>query len=143
MTVTAPWRDGAPIDPRYTCKGANVSPALSWSAAPQGTREIAVTLVDQDASFNHWTMAGIKPTVTSLAENTLPEGAVVALNGSGAARYTGPCPPAGTTHTYRVTVHYLDSALLLSSGGSPDDMRLAIDDATLATAQVTGTFTGT
>ena len=102
-----------------------------------------MTLVDQDASFNHWTMAGIKPTVTSLAENTLPEGAVVALNGSGATRYTGPCPPAGTTHTYRVTVHYLDSALLLSSGGSPDDMRLAIDDATLATAQVTGTFTGT
>ena len=143
LTVTAPWRDGAPIDPRYTCKGANVSPALSWSAAPQGTEEIAITLIDQDASFDHWTMAGIKPATISLAENTPPEGAVAAHNGSGASGYTGPCPPAGTTHTYRITVHYLDTALLLSSGGSADDMRTAIDDATLATAQVTGTFTGT
>lgn len=142
LTVTAPWRDGAPIDPRYTCKGANVSPALSWSAAPQGTEEIAITLIDQDASFDHWTMAGIKPTTTSLAENTPPEGAVAALNGSGVSGYTGPCPPAGTTHTYRITVHYLDSALLLSSGGSARDMRVAIDDATIATAQVSGTFTG-
>jgi Raf kinase inhibitor-like YbhB/YbcL family protein len=143
LTVTAPWRDGAPIDPRYTCKGANVSPPLSWVAAPQGTKEIAVTLIDEDANFDHWTMAGIKPGTTSLAENTPPEGAVAALNGSGAAGYTGPCPPAGTTHTYRITVHYLDTALLLSSGGSAADMRAAIDDATLATAQVTGIFTGT
>jgi Raf kinase inhibitor-like YbhB/YbcL family protein len=140
LAVTAPWRDGAPIDPRYTCKGANVSPPLSWSAAPQGTREIAITLIDQDADFDHWTMAGIKPATTSVTENTPPQGAVAALNGSGAAGYTGPCPPAGTTHTYRITVYYLDSALLLSSGGSTDDMRAAIDDATIATAEVTGTF---
>lgn len=143
LTVTAPWRDGAPIDPRYTCKGANVSPALSWTTAPQGTREIAVTLIDQDANFDHWTIAGIKPAVTGLGENTPPEGAVAALNGSGASGYAGPCPPAGTTHTYRITVHYLDTALLLASGGTADAMRAAIDAATIATAQVTGTFTGT
>lgn len=142
LTVTAPWRDGAPIDPRYTCKGANVSPALTWSAAPQGTEEIAITLVDQDADFDHWTMAGIKPTIRGVGENTPTEGAVAALNGSGVAAYTGPCPPAGTTHTYRITVHYLDSALLLTNGGSASDMRAAINEATLATAQVTGTFTG-
>jgi hypothetical protein len=40
-------------------------------------------------------------------------------------------------------VHYLDTALLLSSGASASEMRTAIDDATLATAQVTGTFAGT
>jgi hypothetical protein len=39
-------------------------------------------------------------------------------------------------------VHFLDQPLLLSSGGSADDMRAAIDDATLATAQVSGTFIG-
>jgi hypothetical protein len=38
-------------------------------------------------------------------------------------------------------VHFLDHALLLSSGGSAKAMRTAIDDATLATAQVSGTFT--
>ena len=87
-------------------------------------------------------MAGIAPDITGLAENTPPEGAVAALNGTGDPGYTGPCPPAGATHTYRITVHYLDRALLLSSGGTAVAMRAAIDDATLATAEVTGTFTG-
>ncbi|MGZ7023291.1 MAG: YbhB/YbcL family Raf kinase inhibitor-like protein, partial [Ilumatobacteraceae bacterium] len=54
----------------------------------------------------------------------------------------GPCPPAGTTHTYRIAVHYLSRALHLTSGGSAADMRAAIDAATIASAQVTGTFTG-
>jgi len=64
---------------------------------------------------------------------------VAALNGSGKAAYTGPCPPSGT-HTYRITVYYLDHPLLLSSGGSTDAMRAAIADATIDTAEVTGTF---
>ncbi len=142
LTVTAPWRNGSPIDPRYTCKGDNVAPALSWTSAPEGTQEIAITLIDQDFDFDHWTLAGIGPDVTSLAENTTPAGAVAALNGSGKAGYTGPCPPAGVTHTYRITVHYLERALQLTAGGKAVDMRAAIDANTLATAQVTGTFTG-
>ena len=142
LTVTAPWRDGSPIDPRYTCKGDNVSPALSWTKAPSGTQEIAITMIDQDASFDHWTMTGVAPDVVSVAENTPPEGAVEALNGEGGRGYTGPCPPAGSRHVYRITVHYLDKPLLLTSGGSADDMRAAIDDATIATAQVSGSFIG-
>jgi Raf kinase inhibitor-like YbhB/YbcL family protein len=140
--LTAPWRDGGPIDARYTCEGDDVSPALTWKKAPAGTQEIAITMIDQDASFDHWTMAGIAPDIASVAENTPPEGAVAALNGSGGFGYAGPCPPAGSRHVYRITVHFLDQPLLLSSGGSADDMRAAIDDATLATAQVSGTFIG-
>jgi Raf kinase inhibitor-like YbhB/YbcL family protein len=140
LTITAPWRDGAPIDARYTCKGANVAPALTWSPAPEGTQEIAVTMIDQDAAFDHWTMAGIGPDVTALGEGEVPAGAAVALNGSGVAAYTGPCPPAGTTHTYRITVHYLNRALQLTSGGAAAAMRTAIDAATITTVQVTGTF---
>ena len=142
LAVTAPWRDGSPIDARYTCKGANVAPALSWTEAPEGTQEIAITMIDEDFDFDHWTMAGIAPDVTTLAENTTPEGAVAALNGSGVAGYTGPCPPTGATHTYLITVHFLDRALQLTAGGPAADMRTAIDAATIATAEVTGTFTG-
>lgn len=142
LAVTAPWRDGGPIDARYTCKGENIAPALSWTDAPEGTQEIAIMMIDQDFTYDHWAMAGIAPDITTLAENTAPEGAVAALNGAGAAGYSGPCPPAGLTHTYRITVHYLDRALLLVAGGAAADMRAAIDAATIATAQVTGTFTG-
>ena len=142
LSITAPWRDAAPIDPRYTCKGANIAPALSWTAAPEGTQEIALTMVDQDATFDHWTLTGIAPDVVSLAEGQVPTGAVAALNGAGTAAYTGPCPPAGATHTYRITVHYLNRALLLAAGGVAADAHTAIDAATIASAQVTGTFTG-
>ena len=142
LALTAPWRDGAPIDDRYTCIGENFAPALSWTAAPAGTQEIAVTMIDQDAAFDHWTMAGIRPNVTSLAENVAPEGAVAALSGAGVAGYTGPCPPAGTTHRYRINVYFLNRALQLTSGGPAVNMRTAIDAATITTVQVTGTFTG-
>jgi Raf kinase inhibitor-like YbhB/YbcL family protein len=142
LVVTAPWRDDGPIDPRYTCKGLNVAPALSWTAAPTGTQEIAITMIDQDINLDHWAVAGIGPDVTALAEGATPAGAVAAVNGTGTTGYTGPCPPVGSTHTYRITVHYLNHALQLAAGGAAAAMLDAIDAATIATAQVSGTFTG-
>ena len=99
-------------------------------------------MIDQDAAFAHWAMTGLTPDRTGLAEAEVPQGAAVAVNGSGAAAYTGPCPPAGATHTYRISVAYLNRALGLASGGASADVRAAIDAATIATAPVTGTFTG-
>ncbi len=132
LTVTAPWRNGAPIDPRYSCKGVNVSPALSWSPAPAGTKSIAVTMVDLDfTSFNHWTLTSVPVDATTLAEGAA----------AGAGGYSGPCPPAGTTHTYEITVHYLGSALA-ATADTGVAQRPAIDAATIASAKVTGVFTG-
>ena len=33
----APWLEGGQIDPRNTCDGENIAPALSWGAVPEGT----------------------------------------------------------------------------------------------------------
>jgi phosphatidylethanolamine-binding protein (PEBP) family uncharacterized protein len=132
LTVTAPWRNGAPIDPRYSCKGVNVSPALSWSPAPAGTKAIAVTMVDLDfTSFNHWTLTSVPVDATTLAEGAA----------AGAGGYSGPCPPAGTTHTYEITVHYLGTAGAATTETGVAQ-RPAIDAATIASAKVTGVFTG-
>ena len=143
LALTAPWRDGAPIDAHYTCVGENVAPALSWTAPPPGTQQIAITMADVDlVAFDHWALAGIPPDVANLAENAVPASAIAALNGAGTVGYTGPCPPAGVTHTYRFTVHYLDRAVSVASGAAAAELRAAIDASTIATAQVTGTFTG-
>ena len=43
----------------FGCSGGNVSPALSWSHAPSGTKSFALILHDPDAptgvgGFTHW-----------------------------------------------------------------------------------------
>lgn len=141
LVVTAPWRDGAPIDARYTCDGPNVAPPLSWSAAPAGTAEIAITLTDDDApGYVHWVIAGLGAQTIAIAEDFVPLGAVEAANGAGGLGYTGPCPPAGSTHTYRFTVHYLGQASGLDDGAPGADMSARIEELTIASTEVTGTF---
>ncbi len=141
LVATAPWRNGEAIDPRYTCDGLNVAPALSWSAAPAGTVEIAITLVDLEAPlFAHWVIAGLSPATIALDEDTVPVGAYEAVNGAGDVGYTGPCPPAGTTHNYVVAVHYLGGATGLDDGSSAEDSIAAIEANETAVADVTGTF---
>jgi Raf kinase inhibitor-like YbhB/YbcL family protein len=142
LAAVAPWRDGALIDARYTCDGLNISPPLSWPAAPAGTVEIAITLGDEQLpTFIHWVAAGIDPTVTSVTESALPDGAIEGVNGNGTTGYTGPCPPKGETHTYQLTVHYLGLRIELADGAAGADMLAAIQSNTIATAVTTGTYT--
>ncbi|MDP2292358.1 MAG: YbhB/YbcL family Raf kinase inhibitor-like protein [Actinomycetota bacterium] len=143
-TATAPWRDGQAIDARYTCEGDNVSPALAWTDAPDGTVEIAISMTDLDApQFVHWVIAGISPEAIALNEDTVPIGAYEATNGNGDLGYTGPCPPAGSTHSYVITVHYLGAATGLDDGTPGADLMLAIESVQTASAEVAGTFSRT
>jgi len=100
--------------------GQDVSPQLSWSGAPEGTKSYAVTVYDPDApttsGFWHWAVANIPATVTSLDEGVgddqgegLPAGAYQLPNDARAARFIGAAPPAGHgEHRYFITVHALD-----------------------------------
>ncbi|GAA5056114.1 hypothetical protein HNP84_006968 [Thermocatellispora tengchongensis] len=100
--------------------GEDISPHLSWSGAPEGTRSYAVTMYDPDAptgsGFWHWAVADIPASVTELATGAgddtgalLPPGAVRIPNDVRAARYIGAAPPAGHgRHRYFIVVHALD-----------------------------------
>src|SRR5262249_17624092 len=54
------------------CVGDNVSPQLSWSGAPEGTKSFAFTMVDPEGRLGlgvyHWVAYGIPANVTSFAE---------------------------------------------------------------------------
>ena len=96
------FHSGATIPVRYTCDGANVSPALRWTAPPKGTASFSVRVFDPDApggGFLHWQIARLRPTARGLPSASKLGGP----NGAGANGYTGPCPPSGTHH-YRFEV---------------------------------------
>ena len=100
--------------------GKDISPQLSWSGAPEGTKSYAVTVYDPDAptgsGFWHWAVADIPATVTELPEGAgddassgLPEGAFQVPNDRRAARFIGGAPPVGDpAHRIFVVVHALD-----------------------------------
>ena len=70
----------------------------------------------------------------------MPLGAYEASNSLGDIGYTGPCPPAGSTHRYTFTVHYLGEATGLDDGTPASELLSAISAAETATAEVIGTF---
>lgn len=100
--------------------GQDVSPQLSWSGAPDGTKSYAVTVYDPDAptgsGFWHWVVANVPSRVRELPEGAgdetgsgLPEGAVQYRNDAGQARFLGAAPPAGHgQHRYFIVVYAVD-----------------------------------
>jgi Raf kinase inhibitor-like YbhB/YbcL family protein len=89
--------------------GANISPALAWSGAPEGTRSYAITCFDPDAPTGsgwwHWVVTDIPADVTSFDEGAeLPPGSRTWLNDYGYTGWGGPWPPPGPAHHYVFTV---------------------------------------
>lgn len=101
------------------CEGENLSPALEWEGAPEGTRSFAITVFDPDAptdgGWRHWTVVNIPGEVTKLEEGAstqgkLPEEAIEVENDFGETHYGGPCPPKGDKpHRYVFSVYALKS----------------------------------
>ena len=145
FAITAPWLEGAPIDVINTCDGQDLSPALSWTAVPAGTVELAFVMADESVGdgtpFIHWVMAGINPNEISLIEGDMPAGSILGVNSFGNLRYDGPCPPSGdAAHVYRITVYALSQQVELADGSPAEDLIGFIQNVALASADATGTF---
>ena len=93
------------------CVGENVSPQLSWSNAPEGTKSFALLMEDPEgrggAGVHHWVAYGIPASVTSFAEGEVSKPSEKYVGGKstqGVGNYSGPCTPPGTPHHYTFVV---------------------------------------
>lgn len=143
MELSTPaFAPGARIPARYTCEGEDVSPALSWTAPPAGTRSLALIVEDPDApgrTFTHWLAWGIDPGCAGLGEGERAprEG----RNDFGAPGYRGPCPPVGHgPHRYVFRLLALDAELDLPPGASRGQVERALAGHVLAEAELVGIY---
>ena len=146
--------ESVPIECVYGgCGGGNVSPDLSWSDAPEGTKSFALLCHDPDAptgtGFYHWTMWNIPASATGLAAGAgardalhAPPGAACGFTDYGEVGYGGPCPPPGPAHRYNFTLYALDVESLdgLNEYTTGAKLRFMIRNNTLAEARLTGLY---
>jgi Raf kinase inhibitor-like YbhB/YbcL family protein len=114
--------DSGAIPAVYTCEGKDVSPPLSWSGVPAGTKSLALIVDDPDApdpaqprmTWVHWVLYDLPATASALPEAVasaaLPSGTREGLNDWGRTGYGGPCPPIGR-HRYFHKLYALDTVL--------------------------------
>ena len=147
MKLSSPaFDEGELIDPKYTCDGENVSPALKWQDVPGQAKSLALIMDDPDAPsgvFVHWLLFDIPATEKGLAEGAGNKKGGVGLhgkNGFGKVAYGGPCPPSGT-HRYYFRLYALDKSPAAQPGVSRSQLDAAMGGHILAEAQLMGRYT--
>jgi Raf kinase inhibitor-like YbhB/YbcL family protein len=136
----------------FGCKGGNISPELSWSGAPPGTKSFAILMHDPDAPTGsgwwHWVVYNIPATVSSLPagagdpkKSLLPAGALQGRTDFGDPGYGGPCPPPGKPHRYYVRVYALKvEKLEVPADATAAFVGFSVRMHALATAELMGTY---
>lgn len=147
ITSTA-FAEGQPIPEKYTCSGKDVSPPLTWSNAPAGTKSFALVAEDPDAPMGtwvHWVIYDLPADTTALPEDVAKSqyvsgNAKQGLNDFHRLGYGGPCPPPGKPHRYYFKLYALDAMLNLKPGATKQELLKAMEGHILAEGQLMGTF---
>lgn len=141
------FTEGGMIPRQYTCDGEDMSPPLSWSGIPEGTKSIAIIADDPDAPggmWVHWVVYNLPPDLKGLPENvpaqkTLANGGIQGMTDFRRIGYGGPCPPSGT-HRYFFKVYALDAVLDLDPGAIKKRLLNAMEGHILAEGELMGKY---
>ena len=152
MKLSSPnFQHQGQIPKAYTCDGKDISPALAWSGAPEGTGSFALIVDDPDApdplnpkmTWVHWVIYNLPSTADSLSEGVtpenLPEGTLDGVNDWKKTGYGGPCPPIGT-HRYVFKLYAIDRVLPDLEHPTKDRLLSAMGEHVLAEAELIGLY---
>lgn len=145
--ISSEFKDGEMIPAKYTADGANVSPPLSWTPVPEGTKSIVLISDDPDAPMGtwvHWVMYNLPADLTGLPENVPagenpPTGGKHGVTDFGRYGYGGPAPPSGT-HRYFFKIYALDVMLDIKGSIKKEDVIRAMKGHVLAQGQLMGRY---
>ena len=149
------FETGKAIPLKYSAYGDNISPKLTWSNLPDGTKQLALIcddpIVDMPQPFVHWVIYNIPATAKGLPE-ALPTDAIVAApedlkgatqgnSGLRSPGYFGPRPPAdGKDHEYHFKLYALDAELNLAEGLDKAALLKAMETHVLGTTELVGLY---
>lgn len=152
--LTSPgFADEDDLPAKHSFGEDNLSPALSWTGAPEGTKQFVVSCFDPDAptpsGFWHWFVAGLPADATGVDEGaghigggSLPGVVLQLKNDYGTRDFGGAAPPPGDRpHRYMFAVHALDVAELgIDADTSPAKASFMMLQHIIARATLTGMF---
>lgn len=145
------FNDNQIIPLRHTMKGAggsNISPQLSWSNFPSGTKSFALCIYDDHPIANrwiHWLIVNIPVSVNFFPEGAtlnLPKEVFEANNSFGFQGYGGPEPPVGSgKHKYIIKLFALDTEKIqISQIATINNLDSAISGHLLKSTFISGFF---
>jgi Raf kinase inhibitor-like YbhB/YbcL family protein len=146
--TSASFEADSALPAKYTCDGADVSPALAWNEPPTGTQSFALVVDDPDSpqkTVIHWLIYDLPPTTRALPEGVptkakLPDGSRQGKNDHGKIGYSGPCPPPGAAHHYFFKLYALDYRTGLKPKAAAAEVEKAIKGHILAQAELIARF---
>ena len=145
--TSSAFTEGGTIPRQYTCDGNDISPPLSWSDVPDGTKSFALIADDPDApagTWVHWVVYNIPAGTTKLQEQvpaskTLPDGSVQGINDFKKTGYGGPCPPGGI-HRYFFKLYALSGSVDLGPNATKNELLQAMEGKIVRETKLMGTY---
>lgn len=132
---------------KYSAKGGNISPPLSWADAPMNVQSFALLCEDPDApsgNFTHWTVYNIPADWRSLPENFANSDIAGKVhqgkNGTGRIGYFGPQPPPNESHHYRFRLYAVSEKTDLPEGISEQELMQEIGSKVICESNITADF---
>jgi Raf kinase inhibitor-like YbhB/YbcL family protein len=148
VVASSSFADGGTIPSKFTCDGGDVSPQISFTVPPAGTKSFALIVDDPDApagSFVHWVVFNLPATLRDLPEGAsaraeIMQVAVQGKNDFDKNGYGGPCPPGSNPHHYSFRVYALDTTLELPEGSTKREVAQAATGHVVAEGKLIGLY---
>ncbi len=144
LSLTSPsFQNNAVLPAKFTCDGNDVNPELRIDGVPSNAESLALIMDDPDAPakvWEHWTIINIPPSTAAIAEDSVPEGAILLTNDFRRVEWGGPCPPPGKVHRYQFKLYALDATLSLGSSARKADVKAAMKGHVIEETILVGTY---